>query len=586
MKKTHAMVCGVKRRWTRIVALMSLLSALGAMAAQTSFGAASWPMRGVGSDEYGWVLMSVNVAAAGPNGETIQRGQIYQIPASAPLGTVLPMRAHALNEPPMFLSAFGDRLALVYPSTAENQAKTEAKTEAKAGAKAGAKAETSASMGKHTNVELLYPVRSVRVALVNEYAVFYDPPDRYVIEDSLSTPGHIVSVADTALGFAALMRVDKGVSVQLLDRNGWRELATPAEMDAGAPIALFADGDKLAAVTRSPAGSAELWRLDQPGGVWERSTVDAEALKGDLVETKAGLVSSRYDALRKTLSFRLVTTDRAVELATIKNIPASHALTRVGENLTAVWMDEGASTRMRVVVVSSVTGRTLYDDFAILAPALSPADLRMVALLLSTVTLGVLLFLLKPEDAAQVDPPKGWMYASPGRRFAAGALDLLLAGLIAAAIWDESVVDVIDPSYLLLMNGGDSWPVLTVMGVYFLHGVIGEGFTGRTIGKVVLRIRAHSTRGPKVRLWQSAVRNLVKVIAPPLVGLVLIDPNRRHPGDLLAGTIVIAANDADADADDEDSGSSQDSAGDEPKSSDNATKDLKGELELIWVDAD
>ena len=114
------------------------------------------------------------------------------------------------------------------------------------------------------------------------------------------------------------------------------------------------------------------------------------------------------------------------------------------------------------------------------------------------------------------------------------------------------MTEAIDPSYLFFMDGGDNWPVMTSLGIYFVHGVLAEWLIGRTAGKALLRCRVSSTRGSKMKFWQAAARNLVKVMAPPLVALVLIDPNRRHPGDLLGGTLVISPAEAEDEPDDGD----------------------------------
>lgn len=68
---------------------------------------------------------------------------------------------------------------------------------------------------------------------------------------------------------------------------------------------------------------------------------------------------------------------------------------------------------------------------------------------------------------------------------------------------------------------------------------------GRTPGKRALKLRVVDARGLPVSLYQSMVRNIVRVLdfAPALYGIgaiaVLLSPSRRRLGDLVADTLVI-----------------------------------------------
>jgi uncharacterized RDD family membrane protein YckC len=68
---------------------------------------------------------------------------------------------------------------------------------------------------------------------------------------------------------------------------------------------------------------------------------------------------------------------------------------------------------------------------------------------------------------------------------------------------------------------------------------------GRTPGKRLLRLRVIDSRGLPVSLYQSLVRNIVRVLdfAPAFYGIgaiaTLVTPSRRRLGDLVADTIVI-----------------------------------------------
>lgn len=68
---------------------------------------------------------------------------------------------------------------------------------------------------------------------------------------------------------------------------------------------------------------------------------------------------------------------------------------------------------------------------------------------------------------------------------------------------------------------------------------------GRTPGKRALKLRVIDARGLPVSLYQSLVRNIVRVLdfAPAFYGIgaiaVLVNPSRRRLGDLVADTLVI-----------------------------------------------
>lgn len=487
-----------------LIAMMTLVSSLSAV---------DWRARGDGGDRFAWILTPMEIPTGGVNGETVQRGQLCLFSAGKDLGSALIMRAHSVVEAPLFMSAHGDRLTFVYDT------------------------ERSGAAANEDDAGRMRPVRSVRIFTTEAETFFVDPMDRYAIEPPLRFQGELLDAADSALGLAVLGRVDEEFALQVLGRDGWTERALPTGV--APPMRLLAHRDQLALIAASDGGAA-IWTLGALDGAWSGSPIDARALEVDVFSSPGGLVGRSYDAETRRIEYELIRKDGVAPLATMDGVAPQHAVARLGENIVAAWMDEEAPTRMRAVIISSITGQTLYADFVNFGPPLTPADLRVVAFLLSAVMLGVLLFILKPETPAQAAPPKGWMVAEPSRRLFAAAIDGALACVGSALIWQAPIEETFDPSYLLLMSDGDSWPVLTAMGIYFVHGAIGEWLFERTAGKALLRIRTHSTRGARMKVWQSCARNLVKVIVPPLVALVLFEPNRRHPGDLLGGTIVIA----------------------------------------------
>ncbi len=509
-----------------VVRAMAVLIIAAVCGAAREARAAEWRAMGAGGSKYAWILTPIEIPTGGVNDERVERGQIYFLSAPKELGSALIMRAHSVFNPPLFMTAFDERLMFIYEADQSGSADAE-----------------SAGLRMH-------PVRSLDIFTTDAGTLFVEPRDRYAAEPPLSVNGEIVGAARTAMGLAALERSNDAFVIHVLLRDGWVEVAAPSGVSASATILSYREQIALLARDMNGDAAPTLWTLDSVDGEWMASPIDAAALDSAVLWTPGGLVGYERQPESGDLIFKLLLKDRTAALATVGGVGAEHAVALLGENIVIVWTDEEAPTRVKMVVVSSITGQTLYNDYANFGHPLTPADLRVVAFLLSAVMLGVLLFLLKPETPDQATPPAGWIIAEPWRRLSAAIIDGGIAWIVAAAIWRVSVADTFDafdPSYLLLMSDGDSWPMLTLMGIYFVHGAIAEWLFGRTAGKAMFGCRVHSTRGDRVRLWQSCARNLVKVIVPPLVALVLFEPNRRHPGDLLGGTIVITRGDPDTD---------------------------------------
>ena len=497
-----------------------LLAAAPASAAPAGEG---WRPLGAGDGRHAWFIAPVEAPTLGAPGAVQQLGRLHHMTLGGPWGAVGIMRAHPIMEPPAIMTAFGGRLALIYQP------------------------EVTDGVSSH-------PVRTLRTLSRpgpgGVTVTMFDPPDRFAVEQPLVTPGRLIAAADTALGLAALTRDDDGAALRLLTRDGWTDLLLPAGA-VGEFVGVRALGVGLGLLERDPDG-ARLWTLPGPDRAWSSSPIHADALDAGAVALPTGFVVPRRDG--DALALSLVRGERLLPLTDVKTAAPDAALARLGDDAAIFWTEGDNAEHLSVAVVSGVTGDVLYEGPARFGPPLTPSDLRLVGFLLSAVMLGVLLFLLKPETPAQASAPPGFVTADLTRRALAAAIDMALAAGISAAVFGVAVIDAVDPSHLVLLDGADSWPVLVTSALYLAHGTLGEALAARTIGKALTGCRVASTRGPRVRLWQALTRNLVKVLVPPLVVLVLVDPNRRHTGDLIGGTIVVmraegepaAANDGDA----------------------------------------
>ncbi|GGA34213.1 RDD family protein [Dyella nitratireducens] len=102
----------------------------------------------------------------------------------------------------------------------------------------------------------------------------------------------------------------------------------------------------------------------------------------------------------------------------------------------------------------------------------------------------------------------------------------------------------------ILGRGGVGLGMLLMFTLMWVYNVVCEvWFHGQTLGKRALGLRVVSADGTPVTLLPSVVRNLLRVVdaLPGIygVGLVtsMIDPSARRIGDIVAGTLVIHADD-------------------------------------------
>jgi uncharacterized RDD family membrane protein YckC len=133
--------------------------------------------------------------------------------------------------------------------------------------------------------------------------------------------------------------------------------------------------------------------------------------------------------------------------------------------------------------------------------------------------------------------------ANVGSRFVAQVIDSLvllglLLGLGAAALLIGLLTGNSTVPALLVLVGG-----LVILAGYF---IVSEAvWSGQTLGKRAMRLRAVDMRGGPLSVGQAIVRNLVRIVdflpAYYLAGAVAIFVTKRNQrlGDLAAGTVVV-----------------------------------------------
>ncbi len=315
----------------------------------------------------------------------------------------------------------------------------------------------------------------------------------------------------------------------------------------------------------------------------EPAVVRIASFDGNIIAATATSIASRQDRARVTLT--LLTANAAL-LITSLQVDRSAAfvpLHGAGRALL-VWSRPLAGTTptppigaaraaataargFELAEVSVITGRTLFEGDARRDGLLSTRDFQMLALLFGVLLAGVLFFVFRSDDRANVQLPRGASLASAWSRFAAATLDLIPPLVVGAFVFERRTTDILT----FTSPGGiaDAFGAMGfVLALSAVHCALAEWLAGRSLGKmltglwVVPLVRATTTPTtgdapdavtperpspvtdegtitiPAISLGQAIVRNVIRWI-PPFALLAMLDQNRRHPGDVIARTAVV-----------------------------------------------
>jgi len=247
-----------------------------------------------------------------------------------------------------------------------------------------------------------------------------------------------------------------------------------------------------------------------------------------------------------------------------------------------------ASRTFSFIEVSAVDGRTMFTGPAKRDGVVTTRDFRILTIAFSSMMVAVLLFVLRTDRKPVLIPP-GSSLASGPRRAAATLIDAVTVALLAGLLGVN--ISELFSAQIILNPGSVLGSVFAIMALGAVHGTISEALWGRTIGKFVTdcdvvgfrRIKpsakaagttddetgtrkaaaqeqenaeetprggvVETTGGPVYRIgsyeigqpmvWQAAARNAVKWLLWPLSLVALFDPSGRHPGDVIASTVVV-----------------------------------------------
>jgi hypothetical protein len=389
----------------------------------------------------------------------------------------------------------------------------------------------------------------------------------------LEAPGRLLGLVGSDLGLAALTdRDETAPELRILRGRAWERVSPPAELaGAASEVRLVALPTGIGLLAYGPGGGAALWRgeagspdsgairwmredLNWPGGAPPPSQGLAW-LAGGIVFSASGDGGVSLIQVRPSGPRMLAELKGVGRRIAICPLPASGrvALVWTEPKPGATEPEPGIASARRPEVsffvreVSAHTGRILYDGPPAEAWPLSVVEFRLLAALLVAIVIGVLLFVLRPEQGdGVVMLPRYTALAPAWRRAVAGAIDVGIAWLIVS-----SALGVTLESLVLPVLGAKLVPVvLLVIGAGCAHSTIGEWAIGRSFGKLiagcrVVRVGVTGQPGPgnerpQNPSFRSALaRNVFRWAVPPLGIAGLASPGGRHGGDLMARTAVV-----------------------------------------------
>ena len=152
-------------------------------------------------------------------------------------------------------------------------------------------------------------------------------------------------------------------------------------------------------------------------------------------------------------------------------------------------------------------------------------------------------------DTPIVTPPV--VAASPGRRLAAGLIDVVL--IIVAGLIYTMAFGTQQPKGSLNMTVNDKvvndWGVVTFVVLALAYFFVAEASTGTTIGKALTGLRVAMVDGrpatPEAIFTRTMLRPLdgLPYIIPNLLGFIVLASSKQGQrlGDMAAGTMVVSA---------------------------------------------
>ncbi len=346
--------------------------------------------------------------------------------------------------------------------------------------------------------------------------------------------GEIAGACGDRAGTLVLVRDGADLRLWRLERGRWSRVALPAEVAGTGGEALVSLGDGRSGLV---AGSV-LYVLD--GEVWERRLLvpgpwQGGTLVGGWGGVLVGVVREVGEEGDAWVLWRVRSngSDRLGRVAIHGEGGVWCVLSDVGR---AVYVEPREEGRVRLVEVSLLSGRVLYDGPARIGGPVSARDMRV--LLLAVLLIVFMVVTMAGVGAGRhMELAGGLVPASLGLRGLGSGMDLMLGAVIGGQVLGAPL------ARMLWLEGGLDGAIGlgTSLLVACVLGTLLEGISGASVGKWVLGLRVVGVDGQPVGIARSAVRNGVKWLVPISGVGAWLDPQGRHIGDRLAGAVVVSS---------------------------------------------
>lgn len=470
-------------------------------------------MVGAGQGGHGWVVLRASIGRQ-------TSWTLYHLPRDSDPATIA--RVRTLSAIPAHMGASHGRLIMVFEEQRDG-------------------GETSRS------------VRQLRVREGDGTRARYEPASRLNALPSLPSWGEIRGIVALADGAVALVvdPIQGRCELLRLATTSWDPIELPDNFSSVGAWGVAPIEDSFALIgNESTGGLQRVWRFQSHTDDDSSSWSEPQPIEVGVRDSVVSGASSSLVVLQRQSDGGLIPsvhTSTQHHLAPLEGVGRGYVAMNVNDQLVLLWQTvdqpapgsskEGA-TRLRARVLT-VSGEVLYDEYARPMALLTDNDLQKLTLLFGAVLVMILLFVLRPDPVAlgALRIPEGHVVASPMRRIIAALVDLL--PIVAIVAWYFGVPLGVSLGLDLENSSQGLWPVMISASGACAMQTTTEWLFGFTPGKLLVGCRTRHADGGRISARQALVRNLVKYACPPLAALMLLDPTKRHPGDYLAGSVVV-----------------------------------------------
>lgn len=377
------------------------------------------------------------------------------------------------------------------------------------------------------------------------------PGDRLTPHEPLPPGGVVIGAAVAAGRPTVLLEKLGGIGLVTLDQGVWTDIEPPEAADGGR-WSLF--GDRTGPILlRADREKTTVWRRGASG--WQRSTLPTppdSTPVGLFRGHPVFLATDQSDPGRFSL---LISGPSGMDTITTIERPAFAGNPGIGVAVLPDWSgriallwaeptDREGHPAHAIREVSLSTGLVFYEGPVEQIMPVSAEEFRLLAITLVLVLVVSLFVVLRPiQGRDAINLPAGWALATPGRRFVATAIDVLVCALPVSKAMGVPLQKILTAGVLL--DASDAWVAIpAIFAAGLVYGTITEALFAGTIGKLLVGCRVigvgqvPDAEPRPLGFLACFTRNLIKWILPPVAALAALEPSGRHRGDLIARAVV------------------------------------------------